>query len=396
MTIRLRATWLLFLLAASLCSLSAARAEITITLQNEFIEFYKGRATIQTNFLVDKAHKKPNSPSKDGDLHIAGRADEVKLPIVAEIMNAKDDKPAVEAIHDSQGTGQPIALDGAWRLWCEHGGNSEQIQGQPLEPFTSTNPDHVFEVHPVTAIDGRSLLPTLKPIAGFKTKDAHDAFTTYENVRCRIIPEEGVTTLLTSMAGYNYVEFIMEINSEFRDLNDGRMVFCKVLDLDGELLVRNRRMVLIADSEVERQTRDKPIGTRVHVLGLPRINLSLVSWRVRVAADGRQEVLTWNLPYEIIVVGFYGFPVLDDEEADANVVRPARRAAGFVPRTLTGAELNRIWRMPAGPERDPQADRDESSSPVRPTTRPARTPPVIDNPRGAASSRALGELIEDR
>src|SRR5437667_89073 len=79
---------------------STARAEITIVLQNEFIEHYKGRVTIDAELTVDKAHKRPNAPSKDGDLHIAGRADEVKLPIVAEIMNARDDAAAVKSIHD--------------------------------------------------------------------------------------------------------------------------------------------------------------------------------------------------------------------------------------------------------------------------------------------------------
>src|SRR5437660_3106497 len=130
-----------------LLSASVARADISIVLQNGFIEQYKLRVMIDTAYTVDKAHPRPNPPSKDGDLHVAGRAEEVKLPIVAEIMNAKDDKAAVKIIHDAEGSGQPVALSGAWRLWCEHGGNSEQIQGAPLEPFATTNPDHVFEIH---------------------------------------------------------------------------------------------------------------------------------------------------------------------------------------------------------------------------------------------------------
>ena len=42
----------------------------------------------------------------------------------------------------------------------------------------------------------------------------------------------------------------------------------------------------------------------MHVLGIPRIDLALVSYRTRVA-DTRPEVLEWNLPYELIVVGVY-------------------------------------------------------------------------------------------
>jgi hypothetical protein len=38
-------------------------------------------------------HEDPNTPAKDGDLHIADRAPEVNLPTVGEIMNAKDSTP---------------------------------------------------------------------------------------------------------------------------------------------------------------------------------------------------------------------------------------------------------------------------------------------------------------
>jgi hypothetical protein len=263
-----------------------------------------------------------------------------------------------------------------------------------LQPFRTTNPDHVFEIHPVTFIDGRSVLPTLKPIQGFRTKDAHDAFTTYENVRCTIIPGSDTTTLVTTMAGYNYVEFIMEINSESRELDDGRMVFAKVRDLAGELLVRNRRMVMVKDSEVEQQTRSKPIGTRVHVLGLPRINLSLVSWRVQAAQDGREEVLQWNLPYEIIVVGFYEFAPSDEEPAPVPRARMASTPR-YVPRTLSTAELNRLWRMPSNPESDPQED---SSAGRFRRDEPRRSP--LERPlrplRMEGRNRGEPEMIEER
>jgi hypothetical protein len=66
----------------------AAQAEIEIVLNNDFIDKYKNRVTFDANYIVDKAHKDPNPGPKDGDLHIAGRASEIQLPTVAEIMNA--------------------------------------------------------------------------------------------------------------------------------------------------------------------------------------------------------------------------------------------------------------------------------------------------------------------
>ena len=39
----------------------------------------------------------------------------------------------------------------------------------------------------------------------------------------------------------------------------------------------------------------------MHVLGIPRINLALVSWRA-AQAKTRPEALQWNLPFEIVAI----------------------------------------------------------------------------------------------
>ena len=41
------------------------------------------------------------------------------------------------------------------------------------------------------------------------------------------------------------------------------------------------------------------------MLGIPRVFLALVSWRTQAAARGHTAVFSWNLPYEIVVVGMY-------------------------------------------------------------------------------------------
>src|SRR5436309_6667107 len=98
----------LFLLLSVVCS--SLFANIEITLKDDFIEQFKDRATISVSFVVDKAHRHPNPPKNDADLHAAGRAEEVGLPIVAEIMNASSQKSAVDAIHQAEGTENPIPL----------------------------------------------------------------------------------------------------------------------------------------------------------------------------------------------------------------------------------------------------------------------------------------------
>ena len=57
-----------------------AQAQIDIVLKRPFIDKYKDRATIEATFVVDKAHAHPNPAKSDGDLHIAGRAEEIGLP----------------------------------------------------------------------------------------------------------------------------------------------------------------------------------------------------------------------------------------------------------------------------------------------------------------------------
>ncbi len=283
----------------------ASNAQVDITLKNSFIEQYKDRATITATYTVDKAHKKPNPAAKDGDLHVAGRAPEIELATVAEIMNAASasQKAAVDLIHKVEGTGKSVKMTGAWRIWCEHGGHSDQVQGEKLEPFTTTNPEHVFEIHPITQINDKVILTSLIPIKGFDPKDAHEAFVKYESIPCKIIPGPDTTKIVTSMAGYNYVEFTMGIIDENqKEIEDGRLVFASVKDLDGELLIHKRRMVFVKDSPPEKAVRNLKKGDSLQVLGLPRVDLSMVSWRTAHSQE-KPEVLTWNLPYEIIVVG---------------------------------------------------------------------------------------------
>src|SRR5512145_1148660 len=68
------------------------RAEITLALNKSFVQRYKDRATLTTNFNVVHHPDGPNGigrSSQDGDIHMAGRDTVFKLPMVAEIINAR-------------------------------------------------------------------------------------------------------------------------------------------------------------------------------------------------------------------------------------------------------------------------------------------------------------------
>jgi hypothetical protein len=154
-----------------LAAASAALSEELLELNRSFIEKYKNRLTISAKYIVDAAHKKPNTPKKDGDMHVAGRAAEIGLATVAEIQNAKEVPDALQIIRDVEGSDRKIAVTGVWRIWPEHGGDQthkqRSVAGSKYTGTGPTNPPHVFEIHPVLQIEDQQLQTTLKPIDGF-------------------------------------------------------------------------------------------------------------------------------------------------------------------------------------------------------------------------------------
>lgn len=289
----------------SLLAVAPVAAQITIRLNRTFVEKYKDRVTLDApSYTVDRAHPAPNPPSKDGDMHVAGHSPTIKLATVAEIMNAASVPGAVTAIHDAQSSHHPIHLMGAWRIWAEHGGEDAQIQGATLAPITTTNPPHVFELHPLLTVGDQDLHGTLIPIEGYEPKEAEDAFSRYEGRTFKIKATATRVTMTTSGIGYNYVEYRFVPSGPVHTVEDGLFVIGDVLDLDGDLLVRGRRMAVPAGTPAYDRFSHSTTADTLHLLGIPRIDLALVSWRVRHRAD-RPEALTWNLPYEIIVVGLY-------------------------------------------------------------------------------------------
>jgi hypothetical protein len=303
----------------SLCLGSSLFANIEITLKDDFINRYKNRATIDASFVVDKAHKHPNRGAADGDLHVAGRADQVGLPIVAEIMNAASQKEAVNKIHAVEGTGEQVPLTGVWRLWCEHGGESQQVQGDPLGPFDTTNPPHVFEIHPTINLDGRSLLESLHKIEKYSkpSQNTQAAFTRYESApsHIEILQNENAIRLTTSMAGFNYVEFQLHVLGRLFPLDngDGTAVFAEVHNLDGELLVHKRRMIFVKDSAPEKALKNLKAHQDLHVLAVPRISLDLLAWRRDHHTEEKfKGALDWGLPYEMVIVGNLGVVAVEE------------------------------------------------------------------------------------
>lgn len=295
----------------ALVILSWSGSAATLVLKRAFIEQFKDRATIDATFVVDHAHKKPNKPADDGDMHVAGRASkEVGLPMVAEIMNAADTDTkvvtAIKMIHDNEGTSEALAISGAWRVWFEHPpSQGSQIQGATVPKSGNTNPDHCFEIHPVTKVAASDLTATFHDVKGFPGKETEKAFGAYEKLKITLRATKTAVTMDSTKTGFNYVKFTMHTTGALTKLKDGGFaVTADVLAEEGdedEALASNVRMIFVKDTPPWKKAMSGlAIGDELEVLGVPRLNLNAISTVVNSKSgvpSGKRK-----LPYEMIVV----------------------------------------------------------------------------------------------
>ena len=247
----------------------------------------------------------PVPASLDGDLHFAGRSPQIALPVVSEISNAALHKDAMDIAHHAGGSGTPIKVTGVWRIWPEHSGGTTETQGKALGAYTMANPAHVFEIHPVTRLEGLSLLDTFIPVDGFKPGDADRTFGIYEKAPCTLTVQRDTISIAMPQGLYNDVEFVLELTDARQDdVDDGRILNAVAHNLKGDVVAPHVRMVFAAGTPPELAVRHLSQGGRLHVYGMPRLDFAEISRRVRESARN-PAVLTGTVPYEIIVLGMY-------------------------------------------------------------------------------------------
>lgn len=287
------------------------RAEITLALNKSFVQRYKDRATLTTNFNVVHHPDGPNgigSSSQDGDIHMAGRDTVFKLPMVAEIMNARFAPTALQRLMETV-PDQAIRITGAWRVWFEHPGHVNQIQGANVPVPTTSNPDHVVELHPITEFSGIDVLNSFTQIRSlatppkfFEAYDADTAFAYYEGIDCTIRGSNTAIMIATPKSKYNYAEFYIELTANPKEVSDGYLVFANVYQStsaeDEALTIAPRRMVFVKGTEPANRLLSLPSGGRLHVLGIPRVNLTEV---YAIAQHNGAVEVSPNLPYEMII-----------------------------------------------------------------------------------------------
>ncbi len=298
-------------LISALLLLSSTLPAETLTLSADFVNQNKNRATMTVQFELDAHLTSPHRivrDGDDGDVHMAGRAPEVQLPMVVEIMNAGlDAQSASVDLMNQTPSGQTVPMAGVWRIWFEHPSPGDQTQGDPVDVPANSNPDHVFEIHPITSFGGQdiadsSLIPIADPSDGhaYEAYPANTAFTAYEKLQATVSVSDTSVSITAKKAGYNYAEFVLEPAGQPQRGDNGIFVLANVYDLsDPENPVTDspRRMVFVDNTEPAKQLMSTP-GQRLHVLGIPRVSLAEVA-----AVSGSRVDMA--LPYEMIIVAVF-------------------------------------------------------------------------------------------
>lgn len=281
----------------------------SLTLSKAFVEKVKNAAIIDTTFSVDHTLKKPHkidSGGDDGDIHASGRDTTIKLPLVVEITNAglEPQKPAMDAMKAAEAEPK-IPLSGIWRLWFEHAGKKPQIQGATVTKPKNTNPDHVFELHPLSAVNGADCTQSFQPIEGYDAYDAERAFAQeYERLTCTIRVTNTAIQIESKKAGINHTQFRMQlVGKPKKGTGSGLFVLGDVYDMTDEEEKMNSepvRMVFVDGTPAAQAVAELRDGDRINLLGIPRVDLNKVSTIAKSLAANK--TYKGPLPYEIIVV----------------------------------------------------------------------------------------------
>jgi hypothetical protein len=281
----------------------------TLVLSSKFVNDNKDNATITVQLEVDEhlthAHK-IDKGGDDGDVHMAGRADEVRLPLVAEILNAAKETSSMQLLNQSSAASK-IAVKGVWRLWFEHPSPDQMIQGNTVAKPINSNPDHVFEIHPITQFGNNSVVDSFVPIANKTTHytayPAATAFPKYEALKSTIKNNGSAISITSTKAGYNYAEFIIELAAKPTAVSDGFLVLAKIFDVSDEeepVVSDLRRMVFVKGTPPSDALNGLGKGDHLHVMGVPRVNLTEV-----LAAAKAGKTVNTRLPYEMIIVAVF-------------------------------------------------------------------------------------------
>jgi len=286
--------------------LQAQDKKFEVRLKRAWATAFADRATISASMQVKHTHTKPNkvgAGGDDGDMHFSGVSAEIGLPFVAEIVNAAlpAEKPAESLMMAKQQSGEAVSIVGAWRLWFEHPSTSQTQGGANAFQPDNTNPNHSFEIHPVSRAGQQDVGSSFVPIAHYTAYTADVAFPYFDKCVVTIKASKSGVSIRSKQLKYNYVVFDAELTANPQKVSDGYIALATVNSDDGEEAATGpRRMIFIGGTSAANRVKNASAGDHLRILGIPRIDLHAV---VAMVAKNGTKQFDAQLPYEMIVVG---------------------------------------------------------------------------------------------
>jgi hypothetical protein len=277
-----------------------------VRLKRAWASKYANRATIDALMEVRFTHKTANqiaSDGDDGDMHFSGVSNDVGLPFVAEIVNAglPPEAAAVAEMKAKQASGVPLQLRGAWRLWFEHPAKTQTQGGTNAFLPNNTNPNHSFEIHPLSRVGQFDIGNSFVLIKGYTAYTADESFPYFDQHKITIKASSSGISIRSTGLTHNYVEFDIDLTHPPQKVSDGYIALATVLKGDDqEAAAGERRMIFLDGTAAATKIASASTGDRLHVLGIPRINLDAVLSMVTKHGTKQFDA---QLPYEMIIVG---------------------------------------------------------------------------------------------
>ncbi len=148
-----------------------------LRLRKDLVTRQADRVLIVAHGRFDHVKDTVNSLTQDCDLHAPVRVDEIKVAVVSEFMNACSTGLQPDQVRAFTENG-PAEIAGVFRIWFEHPGKKDQVLSEEdtLAPYTSSNPPHAIQIHPIVRAGGQSFTAAIAPVEKdgkqFKAKGA--------------------------------------------------------------------------------------------------------------------------------------------------------------------------------------------------------------------------------
>jgi hypothetical protein len=282
---------------AIICLLVLAPASAqTVTLRKTFVDSLKDKVTFSGTFDVFRFTGKA---SEDGDAHGVVSSGIIGLPCVAELMDKRNHRAAAAAIRSALEKNDSIRLKGAWRMWWEHAGKGDQVQGG-IYNLETANEAHIFEIHPLLEVD------THKIYRSFIPKGFHQpakAFAAYRKRECILVANEKGISITSKMTGYNYVHVLVARPQpgNIEQLEDGLRVKTLVTDSAGAMIGKEETVVIMAGTPAADKFSKLKKGEVMEVVVMPRLSFNAVLQHIEKVP--LNTPVTVPIPYELVIVG---------------------------------------------------------------------------------------------